>query len=129
MSLFYSYDLGIAKVFIFDEFLVNQIEEGVSVTPEDNKTLQSIIEKHFKNKPLVYISNRHYSYAVNPLTYLQTSEIHNLLAIAIVTTDPVARNNALLEKQFYKKPFQVFETLSESMAWVHKVILQEYKEG
>ncbi|WP_244906364.1 hypothetical protein [Jejuia pallidilutea] len=128
MGMFYSYDLVGAKVFVFDEFMVNQIEEGVVITPKDNEILRQIIDKHFTNKPVIYISNRHFSYSVDPLTYLGTSKIHNLLAIAIVSDKPIARDNALFESNFYDKPFEVFETLSLAMEWVHKIILHEYKE-
>ncbi|APY08783.1 hypothetical protein BWZ20_10925 [Winogradskyella sp. J14-2] len=127
MSMFYNYDLGGAKIFIFDEFLVNQIEEGETVTPKDNEILRKIIDRHFSNKPVIYISNRHFSYSVDPLTYLTTSKIHNLLAIAIVTDKPVARDNAQFESNFYSKPFKIFDTLSQAMEWVHKVILEEYE--
>ena len=123
MSMFYHYDLEYAEVFIFDEFLVNQIREGITVRAEHNQKLREIIDRHFSNKPMVYIGNRHFSYSVDPLTYIGTSKIHNLLAMAIVTTDEISRNNALLEKYFYKKPFEVFATLSGAMAWVHDVIL------
>lgn len=124
MSVFYHYDLEYAEVFIFDDFLVNQVKEGITVREEHNKKLREVIDKHFTNKPLVYIANRHFSYAVDPLTYIETSKISNLLAIAIVSPDEVKRKNALLEKHFYSKPFEVFPTLTEAMSWVQVVILQ-----
>jgi hypothetical protein len=129
MGMFHHYDLGYAEVFIFDEFLVNQVSEGITIRPEHNKKLKEIIDKHFTNKPLVYIGNRHFSYAVDPLTYIGTSKIHNLLAMAIVTTDEVNRKNAFLEKYFYDKPFEVFPTLSKAMAWVHEVVLENKREN
>ncbi|WP_432410733.1 hypothetical protein [Rasiella sp. SM2506] len=123
MSMFYHYNLEYAEVFVFDEFLVNQIHQGVTVRTEHNKMLREIVDKHFANKPLVYIGNRHFSYAVDPLTYIATSKIHNLLAMAIVANNEISRKNALLEKYFYDKPFEVFPTLSEAISWVHHVIL------
>lgn len=125
MSMFYHYDLEYAEVFIFDEFLINQIREGVTVRPEHNQKLREVIDKHFTNKPMVYIGNRHFSYAVDPLTYIATSKIHNLLAMAIVANNEINRKNALLEKYFYNKPFEVFPTLSEAMAWVQHVIVAQ----
>ncbi|MEL6812946.1 MAG: hypothetical protein AAFP76_16600 [Bacteroidota bacterium] len=122
MSMFHYYDLGYAEAFIFDQFLINQIREGVTITPRHNKKLEEIIDKHFKNRPVVYISNRINSYAVNPITYIDTSKIHNLLAMAIVADTDINKKNAIYESSFYKKPFQVFETLSEAMAWVHQII-------
>lgn len=122
MSIFKYFDLGYTEVFIFDEFLVNQIQEGVTITPEHNNTLVNIVDKYFKNKPLVYISNRINSYSVDPITYIGTSSIHNLLAIAIVAEESLNKKNALYESNFYNKPFKVFDTLSKAMQWVQTII-------
>ena len=122
MSMFHYYDLGYCEAFIFDEFLVNQIREGVTITPDHNLKLKEIIDRHFKNKPVVYISNRIFSYSVDPITYVGTSKIHNLLAIGIVATSDINIKNAHYEGNFYNKPFQVFKTLSEAIKWVHEVI-------
>ncbi len=124
MSIFHYYDFKDSEVFIFDNFLVNQIKEGVTVTPEHNEKLRKIIDTHFANKKMVYISNRYFNYAVDPLTYLETSKIHNLVAMAIVTNTAIAKSNADLESMFYKKNFEVFETLSEAMAWVQKQLIE-----
>ncbi|TVZ52437.1 hypothetical protein OD90_1612 [Dokdonia sp. Hel_I_53] len=123
MGMFHYYDLGISEVFVFDEFLVNQIREGVVITPAHNIATQTVIDQHFANKPVVYISNRHFSYTVDPLTYIETSKIHNLVGIAIVSDQPDKQSTANYESSFYKKPFEIFNTLSEAMEWVHKVVL------
>jgi len=115
MSMLHYYELGYAEAFIFDEFLINQIKEGVLVAVDHNRKLAQVLDTHFKNRPVVYISNRIFSYAVDPITYLETSKIHNLLAMAIVIDNEVYRSNALLEKKFYKKDFEVFEILSEAV--------------
>ncbi len=125
MSIFHYYDFKDSEVFIFDNFLVNQIKQGVTVTPEHNEKLREIIDMHFANKKVVYISNRYFNYAVDPLTYLETSKIHNLVAMAIVAKTDLAKSNAELESMFYKKKFEIFETLSEAMAWVQDVVLEK----
>lgn len=122
MSMFHYYDLDYTEVFIFDQFLINQIRDGVTITPKHNKKLREIVNSHFKNKPVVYISNRVNSYSVDPITYLGTSKIHNLLAIAIVAEKKINRTNAVFESSFYNKPFEVFPTLSEAISWVESVI-------
>jgi hypothetical protein len=99
---------------------VNQIKEGVTVIPAHNDKLRKVVDEHFANKKMVYISNRYFNYAVDPLTYLETSKIHNLVAMAIVADTTMAKSNAKLESMFYKKKFEIFETLSEAMAWVQK---------
>lgn len=128
MSMFQYYSFPHCEVFIFDDFLVTQIREGVDIKPEHNQDLRDIIDLHFLNKNVVYISNRYFSYAVDPLTYLGTSKIHNLLAIAIVAQDDIKKTNAELESLFYKKKLEIFPTLSEAMAWVQNVILEKERK-
>ncbi|XOL41981.1 hypothetical protein KCTC32420_02368 [Aequorivita nionensis] len=120
MGMFHYYEFKESEVFIFDNFLVNQIKEGVTVIPAHNDKLRKVVDEHFANKKMVYISNRYFNYAVDPLTYLETSKIHNLVAMAIVADTTMAKSNAKLESMFYKKKFEIFETLSEAMAWVQK---------
>ena len=122
MSMFYYYDLGYSEAFIFDQFLINQIREGVTITSKHNTKLYEVISKHFHKRPVVYISNRIHSYSVDPLTYIETSKIHNLLAMAIVSENKTFRENAAYESKFYKKPFAIFTTLSEAIAWVDQTI-------
>ncbi|SRX75948.1 hypothetical protein [Aequorivita antarctica] len=124
MSMFHYYDFKDSEVFIFDNFLVNQIKEGVTVIPAHNDKLRKVLDDHFANKKIVYISNRHFNYAVDPLTYLETSKIHNLVAMAIVANTEMAKSNAKLESMFYKKKFEIFDTLSEAMGWVQKQLAE-----
>lgn len=128
MSIFHYYNFPHCEAFVFDEFLITQIREGVNIKPEHNHELRQVIDKHFLNKNVVYISNRYFSYSVDPMTYLETSKIHNLIAIAIVTDSDVSKSNALLESMFYKKKFAIFSTLSEAMSWVHGEILENNKK-
>lgn len=125
MSMFHYYDFPHCEVFLFDDFLITQIKEGVVIKPGHNEELRQIIDLHFLHKDVVYISNRFFSYAVDPLTYLGTSKIHNLVAIAIVAEDDIKSANAILESMFYKKPYAIFPSLSKAMGWVHKIILKE----
>jgi hypothetical protein len=122
MSVFHYYDFGYCETFIFDDFLINQIKEGSIIGPEHSEVLNNIIKKHFGDNPVIYISNRIMSYSVNPMTYLDTAKIKNLVAIVVVTQDRNFKKNAEYEKNFFDKPFEVFSSLSQAIAWVHKTI-------
>lgn len=126
MSFFQHYNLPFSEVFVFDEFLIAQINEGELITPEHNETLNEVIQKHFLGKDLVYISNRVNSYAVDPLAYVEAQKIPNLVAMAIIPRCETMRKSAEYEKDFYDKPYGIFNTLSEAIIWTHK-ILHEHK--
>lgn len=124
MGIIRYYNFEVSEVFIFDEFLINQIKEGVVIQPHHNDILNDCIQKHFSGKNLLYISNRVKSYAVNPLIYSETEKIPNLLGIALIPKTELMRKNAHYEKQFYDKPYEIFDNLSDAILWAHTIISQ-----
>lgn len=111
------YDLGYSEVFVFENHLINQIKEGEKVVVGHAQTLRAMIDKHFKDRKMVYIANRVNSYSVNPLVYLKVAEMDNLKAICIVTDSNMKWNTALYEKQFSAKPFEIFSNMNEAISW------------
>ena len=107
---------------IFSNFVLVVMKEGITVMPEHNDDLLAVSLKYYKNKPFGYITFRINSYAVNPLVYLKTSEIKNLVAFAVVSTDPLKIANLELEKRFLTKPLKHFESLDEAKKWVEDMI-------
>ncbi|WP_430467925.1 hypothetical protein [Winogradskyella ouciana] len=113
------------ECFIFDDFLINQIKEGVVVEPKHNEDLNKIIKEYFSGKDMVYVSNRVKSYSVNPLIYAETEAIPNLVAIAMIPKTDVMRKNAEYERNFYDKPYEIFDTLTEAITWVQSILEKE----
>jgi hypothetical protein len=122
MSVINYYDLGYAQVFIFKNYLINQIKDGVQVNLDHVEVLRKMIQENFGERKMVYISNRNQSYSVDPLVYPQVARIHNLVGMAIVTKTQVNKTNAEFEKMFYNKEFGIFETLEESIIWAAELI-------
>ena len=121
-GMFHYYDLDHAEVFVFNDFLIKQVKEGVVVDLEDVGPFKAILDEHFNGKNMAYISNRVTSYSVNPLVYKQAEKISNLVAIAIIPGTDKMRKSAEFESQFYNRPFGIFDNLSEAIKWVHKII-------
>lgn len=125
MGIIKYYNFEESEVFIFNEFIINQIKEGVVIQPEHNDVLNDIVHKHFTGKDMIYISNRVKSYSVNPLIYHETEKIPNLLAIALIPKTALMRKNAEYEREFFDKPYEIFENLSKAIEWAHKIIKKE----
>ena len=109
------YDLGSSEVFVFENYLINQIKEGETVVVEHDQTLRAMKDKHFKDRKMVYTANRVNSYSVNPLVYLKGDEIDNLKAICRVTDSAMNWNTALYENKFSSKPFEIFSNMNEAI--------------
>lgn len=112
-------DIGIGEVSIYDNYIIVVMREGVTVNVEKNKILIELAANHFPNKPFVYITNRKNSYAVNPAIYFETKKIKNLIGFAVVSKKEMAANNALIEKLFFDKPFEVFNNLDAAITWAN----------
>ena len=110
------------EMHIFDNYLVVIMNEGITVTPNQNQVLLNIADTYFKDKNFVYITHRINSYAVDPAIYIETSKIKNLLGFAVVSKDYKAKTNAEVEKLFLKKPFEIFNTLDLAVDWAKSLL-------
>ncbi len=122
MSTFYHYSLDYCEIFVLENLVIKQIKEGEIITSKYIPELENIINKHFSNKPVVYLSNRTFSYSVDPLVYKKASKIKNLLGIGIIVNADNTMNNAKFEGKFFDKDFEVFQSFGEAMLWVRKVL-------
>lgn len=108
---------------IFERFVVVEMKEGITVKPIYNNDLVDVSKKYFKDKTFGYITCRKNSYSVDPLIYLETSEIKNLVAFAVVvSTDGLKITNLEIEKIFLKKPLRHFKELQNAKNWVNEII-------
>ena len=114
------YDLKISETFIYENYLINQIKEGIHIEPCHAKLLKEVLEKHFTNTPMIYISNRMNSYSVDPMIYKKISKYENLIAMAIVVYDKSRLDVAEIERQFFEKTFMIFESLKDAIVWTYQ---------
>ncbi|WP_299242813.1 hypothetical protein [uncultured Aquimarina sp.] len=119
----YQTDFGLAE--IYEDYIRVIINEGVTVTPDDNNTLLEMVENHFKNKPFVYISHRINSYAVNPTVYSETVKIKNLVGLAVVSDDPRQKKQTIVEKTFFNKELRQFDDLESALLWKKQLLKQQ----
>ena len=117
------YQLSFCTTEVYKDFMLTIMNEGITVSAEHNALLTEIAEHHFRNtKTFVYITNRINSYAVNPVVYRETSKIPNLVGFAVVSKNPIQKQQTKVEKVFFDKAFQDFETLDEAITWKDKLI-------
>lgn len=114
-------NIDIGYVSIFDNYIIMEIDQGVIVTKEHNQLLVDIVDKFYKDKGVVYISNRKNSYSVNPSVYYETNKIKNIIGLAVVSENGMAVNNAEIEKLFFNKPFEIFSNLEDAKNWANEL--------
>ncbi|WP_046745827.1 hypothetical protein [Kordia zhangzhouensis] len=113
------YTLHIGEVAIYENYMLAQLNEGITLNIETVQEIVLIANNHFPEQPFAYITIRKNSYAVDPLLYLKVFEIENLKAIAVVSDKFIDNHNIKIEKHFYNKPMSLFKTLPEAIEWAH----------
>ncbi len=120
-------ELDFCKLEFFDTYVINTIYEGVTVDQEKNNMLLDIILEYYKDKAYIYISNRTHSYSVDPSIYVICSQFDTLLGFGVVTDQTIVKRNTELEKLFYTKEFEVFDTLELATNWA-KIVVENHRK-
>lgn len=112
-------DFGIVKIYP-NNILVSELNEGILFDVESNRKLLQIGAEEFQGEVYGYISNRIYSYAVDPMVYKESAEYPALKAIAVVSPREIGRRSAQVERSFYKdrNSFEIFSSFEDAKAWV-----------
>ncbi len=124
-NTFQYYEDDHCEILIFEKYLIKQVKEGQTIIPAHAKELKVVIDKYYGDNPFIYISNRTFSYSVDPLTYKAAAVMENLKGIAIVTNEDKIKQ-ASFESTFFEKPFAIFEDLTKAIAWVDQILDKKY---
>ncbi|MEH6763245.1 MAG: hypothetical protein V7655_02000 [Aequorivita antarctica] len=107
----------IGMVYFYNNIVVFEAKEGIIMS---YKTGFSILLKGLSflgTKPWVLISNRVNSYSIKPMDYKYLNKVPTLRAVGVVNYHELGHSNAELEAKFCKKPFQMFDNLTEAVVW------------
>ena len=122
------YEFG--EITVFKKFVVVVMNERVNVIPEYNDIIVEMANNYYRNRYFGYITYRKNSYSVNPLIYVETSKIDNLVGIAVVSPiNGLKFQNAKLEKQFATKPMEEFISLDVAKNWILQLVLNKESEN
>ncbi len=112
--------LEFGTVTFLENILIAELNEGIIFDIPHNRELLKLGKENFHNEAYGYISNRTNSYSVNPMIHLESANVENLVAIAVVSTNTVVKQNTIIEKQFFRhsSSFEVFDTLEKAVIWM-----------
>lgn len=116
-------ELSFGTFELHDYYTVGIINEGEDLRSQENQDLINLCKKHYTESHFGYISYRKNSYSVDPTVYMETSKLPNLVAIAVVISEPAQKLSATIEKIFFDKPFEYFDSLKEAQRWIHNIVV------
>ncbi|GAA4270937.1 hypothetical protein U6A24_03470 [Aquimarina gracilis] len=119
--------LDIGNVYFYNNFVVTEINEGITLTFEKSAGLMLLAKKYYGNKvPFAYISNRVHSYSFQPTAHYQSTKLFpNLIGFAVVSYGSISNEIASLEQAFVNVPKNIFTNLEDAIEWVNQLIIQD----
>ena len=118
-------NLDFATIKVYERYMISEVHEGMVLGHEHHDVFEQIVGKYFPDAHFVYISHRIHSYAVDPLIYLRTSRLTNLVGFAFVSKHTISLTNAQLEKAFLKKPIYMGRNIEDAIQWANELTEKE----
>ncbi|AVI51767.1 hypothetical protein C5O00_11555 [Pukyongia salina] len=107
----------LVTVYFYTDIVIVEAKEGVTLSYKTAFSILVMGLKYVGSRPFVYIANRVNSYSVNPNDYVYLEKVPTLKGIAIVTPTELGKKNAELELNFFRKPMEIFDNVSEAYLW------------
>lgn len=109
------------NVFIFDGFVISEINEGVSFSWESHAQLIVKDVTDFTQcdgSNIVYISHRIYSYSLVPTDWLKFfKNSFELKGYGVIGYHKMSFVNTVVENLFFKKKIRRFNSLNSAIQW------------
>jgi len=114
-------ELSFCKMVFSENYVICSINEGETITAEKSNLQTEVILDHYRDNPFIYITHRIHSYSVDPSIYSETSKIETLVGFVVVSSSKSSVKNALFEKMFLNKPFEIFEDIEDAVLWADTI--------
>lgn len=123
----FKYDFG--TVFVFDGFLISEVNEGITFTWEDHAKIITDDVSKFTNsngEDIIYISHRIHSYSVKPNDWIKFfKHSYSLKGYGVVGYTQGSLLNTVIENLFFNKKIKRFNDLDTAVQWAtHKVLTE-----
>ncbi len=123
----YKFEFG--TFYFFDEFVISEINEGVTLVFDDTLELIELIKDYYAERPFGYLSNRINSYSIDPTGYYKVEEsFPNLAGFAVVIYNQY-KGALEIEKLFLNAPFKGFQTIEKASFWLSGLVKDKRLES
>lgn len=104
----------------FHNYVIAEAFEGAVVNNASVAENLKVVFNHFNGKPFALISNRKYNYSVDINVYT-VRLMKKVRALAVVSSDPMIKERAMLEQLAFDHSFAFFEDLEEAKGWAESI--------
>ncbi|MDX1331398.1 MAG: hypothetical protein R3252_00090 [Robiginitalea sp.] len=113
-----THELEIGTFRFYEDIVIGEIREGKQVSLDNSLPLFALAWEQYRNKSVVYISDRKNSYSLDPTMHFETKKLVPFIAgYGWVVYNPVAERAARLEERFLDFPTAVFRSMDPALEW------------
>ncbi|MBC2838407.1 hypothetical protein [Robiginitalea sp. SC105] len=118
------YQLEIGTFRFYKNLVIGKVHEGQAISLDDVLPVIAIgIEFYNAQQPAVYLSDREFSYSLDPTLHLEAHKLFPfLLGYGAVVYNELNLRIARLEQRFLPCPSGIFTSMEEGLAWAQKLI-------
>lgn len=110
----FTYSFG--KMYCYDNYVVSELHSDIVVNSEIATRILTDINEYYRNNKIVFISNREFGHAVEPLVYkLVNPKV--IVGIAIIGTSKEQKLQAANEQSLYNGSFGYFNNIASAVEW------------
>lgn len=123
----YQFDFGELTVSDEDHIVIGKMADGTVVDETAVCRMNELANSIYKGKPWIYISDREFSYSLDPMLYQKELKVEeNMVGFIVVAHRPLTRKVAEFESTFKNKKyaFVVCSSLSEATDIARKMLSQ-----
>ncbi|MEJ2584267.1 MAG: hypothetical protein P8Z38_04270 [Robiginitalea sp.] len=123
-----THELEIGTFHFYENVVIGQIREGKQINLDNSLPVFALGWEQYKNKSVVYISDRKYSYSLDPTMHFETKKlVPFIVGYGWVVYNSVAERAARLEERFLDFPTGIFRTRDAALEWAWD-LLQEKEQ-
>ena len=107
----------------YDQVVIGQIREGMQVTLDNSLPLLSHAWELYRDKKIVYISDRKNSYSLDPTMHMELMKLVPFLAgYAWVVYNDLTERVAHLEARFLNCPTGIYRSMDPALLWARDLL-------
>jgi hypothetical protein len=113
-----THDLAIGTFSFYKHVIVGQVREGMQISMDNVLPLLALSWEAYQNTSVIYISDRKYSYSLDPTMYFEVRKlIPQMTGYAWVVYNDINRQIAELEARFLQCPNAIHMSMDEALKW------------
>jgi len=113
-----THELAIGTFRFYEQVVVGRVREGMQISMDNVLPLLALSWEAYRNTSVVYISDRKYSYSLDPTMYYEVQKLApHITGYAWVVYNEINRKTAELEARFVQCPKAIHHTMDNALQW------------